>query len=102
MLVSGHIDFLIPLPSHQYDVISKAILVTAPAFVTEVLLTSNSEQNTTFKSLSHLSELLKQVYYPPIAGVWAAYPDNAFKVFLPRTHSLFKTLTRSNWMDLGI
>jgi hypothetical protein len=73
------------------NVLSKAILVTAPAFVTDALLShapetispsSKPQATVVSNSLAKLRRTLRKVYYPPIVGVWTSYPDNAFKVQL--------------------
>ena len=71
------------LISFQTNVVSKAILVTAPAYVTDALLSpseSKCQKKVVWNSLSKLRRTLQKIYYPPIVGVWAAYPDNAFRV----------------------
>lgn len=45
--------------------------------------------------MTKLVETLKNIYYPPIVGVWAVYPTDAFKVkldgfghLIPRTTNI--------------
>jgi hypothetical protein len=75
-------------------VTSKALLVTAPAYITETLLDSSpahqslslplgpmDDDHSSSSALERLRGTLSKIYYPPIAGVWTTYPDHAFKVY---------------------
>jgi hypothetical protein len=68
--------------------------VTTPAYIADTLLSpsppspppestfpsSQPQEEVISNSLLKLRRILRKVYYPPIVGVWTAYPDNAFKV----------------------
>jgi hypothetical protein len=72
---NGTLPFLSTL-IFQVNIFAKAVLITSPAYSTVSILSSNTLAN------SSLLASLSRIYYPPIAGVWAVYPDEAFKMKL--------------------
>jgi oxygen-dependent protoporphyrinogen oxidase len=61
----------------QAKIRAKAILFTSPAHVTSQILSQSEGEG-----FDQAAKELNKIYYPPVASVTLAYPNEAFKVML--------------------
>ncbi len=59
----------------QTKIRAKAILFTSPAHVTSQILSQSEGEG-----FDQAAKELNKIYYPPVASVTLAYPNEAFKV----------------------